>query len=82
MHTWQLQDAKAHFSEVVTLAQSEGPQLVTRHGEEAAVVLAAAEYHRLVSRPSLLAVLQSAPRGEALELERGSELPRDLDWSA
>jgi prevent-host-death family protein len=35
---WSLQEAKAKFSEVVRLAQSEGPQTVTVHGREAVIV--------------------------------------------
>jgi prevent-host-death family protein len=36
---WQLQEAKQRFSEVVRSAEAEGPQFVTRHGDEVAVVL-------------------------------------------
>jgi prevent-host-death family protein len=42
--SWKLQDAKAHFSEVVRRAQSEGPQRVTVHGKDAVVVMSAKEY--------------------------------------
>ena len=44
---WSLQEAKAKFSEVVRLAQSEGPQTVTVHGKEA-VTIAKAEHQQLV----------------------------------
>ena len=47
MHTWQLQEAKSRFSEVVDLTLKEGPQLVTRRGEEAVVILAANDYRHL-----------------------------------
>ena len=46
---WQLQAAKARFSEVFRLARSSGPQWVTRHEKEAVVVLAAEEFRRLTS---------------------------------
>lgn len=46
MKRWQLQDAKNRFSEVVTRAETEGPQWVTRHGKDAVVVVSAAEYQR------------------------------------
>ena len=39
MASWQVQDAKSHFSEVIERAHSEGPQTITRHGTERAVVL-------------------------------------------
>lgn len=42
--TWKLQDAKARFSEVVRKAQTEGPQRVTVHGKDAAVVVSAKDY--------------------------------------
>jgi prevent-host-death family protein len=47
--TWQLQDAKQRFSEVIRKAESEGPQFVTRHGEEAAVLISVADYRALIS---------------------------------
>ena len=45
--TWALQDAKARFSEVVRLANADGPQVVTYRGVEKAVVVSAEEYRRL-----------------------------------
>ena len=65
MHTWQLQEAKSRFSELVDCTLAEGPQLVTRRGAEAVVVIAAPEHRRLSAGPSLRAVLNGAPRGEA-----------------
>jgi antitoxin Phd len=47
---WQLQTAKAQFSEVFRRARSEGPQLVTRQGKEAVVILPAEEFDRLSMR--------------------------------
>lgn len=47
---WQLQDAKARFSEVVRRAGERGPQHVTVNGREKAVVISAAEYVRLRGR--------------------------------
>lgn len=44
---WQLQEAKNKLSEVVKLALSKGPQLITRHGERTVVLLSYAEYERL-----------------------------------
>lgn len=79
MHTWQLQEAKSRFSELVDLSLKEGPQLVTRHGHEAVVVLAAADYRRLSGEaPQLMACLLDAPRGPALDIARSSEPIRDI----
>lgn len=44
---WQMQDAKAKFAEVVRRAKSDGPQIVTHHGSDTAVVLSIDEYRRL-----------------------------------
>lgn len=78
MHTWQLQEAKSRFSELVDLTLSEGPQLVTRRGAEAVVVISAPEYRKLQGEPSLLAVLNSAPHGAALDVERSREPLREI----
>ena len=48
MLSWQLQDAKNRFSELVKRARDDGPQTVTVHGQRAAVVLSAADYDALV----------------------------------
>lgn len=78
MHTWQLQEAKSRFSELVSRSLTEGPQLVTRRGEDAVIVISAPEYQRLVNAQSLFAVLNAAPRGEPLEITRTSEPVREL----
>ena len=63
MHTWQLQMAKSRFSEVVERTIKEGPQLVTRRGQEAVVMVSAAEYRRLSGQtPHLMDCLLNAPR--------------------
>jgi prevent-host-death family protein len=59
MRSWPVQDAKARFSELLEASLSEGPQLVTRRGAEAAVLVPIAEWRRLQrsARPSLKALL-------------------------
>jgi prevent-host-death family protein len=47
MQQWQVQEAKQRFSELLRLAHADGPQVVTRHGEEIAVVLDMQEYRTL-----------------------------------
>lgn len=68
---WALQDAKNHFSEVVDQALQHGPQIVTRHGREAVVVVASADYKRM-ARPegSLVDFLRASPLHE-VELKIG-----------
>jgi antitoxin Phd len=71
--TWSLQDAKNRFSAVVEAAQRGEPQLVTKRGAPAVVVLAAEEYARLKAleeqrAPSFIDHLLTMPRdGEAFE---------------
>ena len=45
---WQLQEAKNKFSEVVDEAIKHGPQIITRRGVEAVIVLSYAEYQKMV----------------------------------
>jgi prevent-host-death family protein len=79
MHTWQLQEAKSRFSEMVDRSLTEGPRMVTRRGVEAVVILAADEYRRLSGQtPRLMDCLLNAPRGEALVFERSPEAIRDI----
>lgn len=51
MDRWKLEDAKARLSEVVRLAGTHGPQLVTIRGKEAAVILAPEHYMELLPKP-------------------------------
>jgi prevent-host-death family protein len=61
MHTWPVQDAKARFSEFLDACLLEGPQMVTRRGTEAAVLVPVQEWRRMQSaaRPSLKQLLLS-----------------------
>lgn len=85
MASWQVQDAKARFSEFLNATLKNGPQVVTRRGVEAAVLVPIAEWRRLQesARPSLKALLlEPAPRMENLVPKRGSlrrRKPSDLE---
>ena len=48
--SWQLQTAKARFSEVFRRARAEGPQLITRQGKEGVVMISDVQYDQLVGR--------------------------------
>jgi prevent-host-death family protein len=50
MKIWPVQDAKARFSELLKVCLLEGPQIVTKRGAEAAVLVPMAEWRRLPSR--------------------------------
>ena len=85
---WQIQDAKQRFSEMIRAVTHDGPQIITRHGEEVAVVVDIAEYRRL-TRPAvdLAGLLLGGPKlsddgVEALteiEAERKADFGRPLD---
>ena len=78
--SWQLQTAKQRFSELVERARRDGPQVVTKHGKEAVVVVSAEEYRRLRGGgPSLLEFIRAAPDFDVLELERAGDRGRDVD---
>ena len=59
MGSWQVQDAKARFSEFLNATIRKGPQIVTRRGVETAVLVPIEEWHRLqqAARPGLKALL-------------------------
>jgi antitoxin Phd len=78
---WQLQEAKNKFSEVVNEALPKGPQYVTRHGEQVAVILATREYQRLQkAKPTLSEFFRRSPLvGIDLDLEQDQSYPRDVD---
>jgi prevent-host-death family protein len=77
---WQLQAAKQHFSELVERARNEGPQVVTKHGKDAVVVVSAEEYQRLRGNgPSLREFIRSAPDFDLLDLERAGDRGRDVE---
>jgi antitoxin Phd len=80
MGTWQLHLAKARFSELLSRAEHEGPQIITRHGKEAAVVLSAADYHRLeAGRPDFRDYLLAGPKVDAFEVARDPDTGRDIE---
>ena len=88
---WQIQEAKQRFSEMIRAVTTEGPQVITRHGEDVAVVVDIGEYRRL-TRPAvdLVSVLLSGPKLDDatavvfadIEAERKADLGRTVDLEA
>ena len=75
MKTWPVQDAKARFSEFLEACINDGPQIVTKRGAEAAVLVPVNEWRRLkaTARPSIKQLLLSDDaRTESLTLPRGT----------
>jgi antitoxin Phd len=80
---WQLQTAKAQFSEVFRRARSEGPQLVTRQEKEAVVILQAEEFERLSARSrqpqSLVRFFAESPLAKVqIDLKRKRDFGRKV----
>jgi prevent-host-death family protein len=81
---WQLQDAKARFSELFRLARESGPQRVTKRGRTAVVVPPAEEYDRLVNanaqKGSLARFFAESPlAGSGIQLERQRDYGRTVE---
>lgn len=75
---WQLQTAKQKLSEVVDRAVVEGPQMISRHGRETAVVVSVQDYRRLTGDDGFKAYLVAGPSLDGLDLERAQDVPRPL----
>jgi antitoxin Phd len=77
---WQLQAAKQRFSELVERARRDGPQVVTKHGKDAVVVVSAEEYQRMRGEgPSLVEFIRSAPDFDVLDLDRARDRGRQVE---
>ena len=79
MKSWSVQNAKARFSELLETCLREGPQLVTRRGSEAAVLVSIQEWHRLAraAKPTLKELLLSDfARAELVIPRRGTRRRR------
>jgi antitoxin Phd len=81
---WQLQAAKARFSEVFRLARTAGPQLITRQGKEGVVMIPVEQFDQLVNRSrqpkSLVQFFRESPLvGLDLDLERDKDTGRDIE---
>jgi prevent-host-death family protein len=75
---WSVAEAKARFSEVLDQARG-GPQIITRNGKRAAVVVSVEEWERRKNRTGTLAdfFARSPLRGSAINLDRIKDRPRD-----
>lgn len=81
LERWQLQEAKNKLSQVAEKAVTYGPQVITKHGQDAVVVVSRAEYDRL-TRPQkrLSAFLANSPlAGSGLAIERDADPGRQAD---
>jgi len=88
---WQIQEAKQRFSEMIRAVTSKGPQVITRHGEDIAIVIDVSEFHRLTrAAVNLTDVLLGGPKVDdsiidifaEIEAERQADLGREVDLEA
>ena len=79
-NTWQLQDAKSKFSQLVEKAMVDEPQFVTKHGNNAVVVISFEEYKRITKPKSdLVSFFKNSPlAGVELDFSRNKDLPREI----
>jgi prevent-host-death family protein len=79
MRVWQLQEAKAQFSELVKLTKHE-PQVVSIRGKDEVILLSIAEYNSLTAKkPSFLEFMELSPlKGMNLKLARDKSKARDI----
>jgi len=82
--SWQVQTAKARFSEVFRRARTVGPQRITKQGKEGVVMVAEEQYERLVGRArqpaNIVDFFRKSPlMGLKLDLKRDRSPARDID---
>jgi len=80
--TWQLKDARANFSTLVDREISDGPQIVTRNGKKAVVVVSVEEWMRRERRRGdLVDFFANSPlREEGIDIERHRDFPREIEF--
>lgn len=81
--SWQVQTAKARFSELFRLARTEGPQLITKQGKEGVVMMPVEQFEELTGKTgqpkSLVQFFRESPLvGVKLDLERDKDTGRDV----
>ena len=74
---WQLQEAKNKLSEVINLAITKGPQLISRRGEKTAVLIAYTEYEKLCKAGGRLSVFFRESPLAGVEVNRDHSEPRE-----
>ena len=80
MAVWQVQEAKTRLSEVIEEANSKGPQIITRHGSERAVILSIADYRSLTAhKPNLKEYLLGGPKVDSFEVKRSRDTGRKIN---
>jgi len=79
-NTWQLQEAKAKFSEVINEAIQHGPQIITKHGVETALLISVDDYKKVNKKDLKISqFFQNSPIANIdLDLNRSQDTPREV----
>ena len=84
MASWQVNQARNHWSEVLDQAEREGPQIITHHGKERAVVLSMDCYRSLekaggetAEKPDFITYLLSGPKIDFEDWELARDYPEE-----
>ena len=79
MSIWQVQEAKTRLSQLLDEAEHDGPQIITRHGAERAVILSIRDYRALTAhRPNLREYLLGGPKVDEFEVRRDDDTGRTV----
>ncbi len=80
-NAWQLQEAKAKFSEVINEAIQHGPQVITKHGVDTVLLISIDDYKK-INKPKqkLSGFFNNSPlKNNKLDLNRSKDFPRDIE---
>lgn len=79
--SWQIQQAKQRLSEVIRLAETEGPQMVTNRGEPSVWIISDQEYTKLnQKKEGIVSFFERSPHRDIdLKIERRKDLPREIE---
>lgn len=77
MRKWQVQEAKSKFSEFMEKTLQEGPQVVTRYGENLTVMISFEAYReKFEPKRTIVDLLLNGPKGDDIDIERSKDLGR------
>jgi len=80
MSKWQVNEAKSRFSELLKQAETDGPQVITRHGDDKAVVMSIEQYLKLeAAQPDFKQYLLSGPKVDDFDIERPRDTGREIE---
>jgi antitoxin Phd len=80
MAVWNAEESNSKWEAVIDEASGNGPQIITLHGMERAILLSVADYRALAAHaPDLRAYLLGGPKVDSFEVERSCDTGRNLN---